>query len=203
MAQMRRRAPSISVDTKKKEVLGNLKNPANRIGRRAGQWKWTCTIFRNRSWARRCLTACTTLRRMKRGYRWGSVTTRRSSPWRRSGDGGSGWVAKSGRQVQSVARDNRQRGTTVRKGRLWKVELQKLADETGSELLKSATTHRERANGTRSNTRLFCHITRNWAGEPLENVEVVVESIGRTTTETGLEVHAWLDENIYEKGRKE
>jgi hypothetical protein len=49
---------------------------------------------------------------------------------------------------------------------------------------------------------LFCHITRNWQGRPLETAEVVVESINHTTTETGLEVHAWLDESMYEKGRK-
>ena len=50
--------------------------------------------------------------------------------------------------------------------------------------------------------RLFCHITRNWQGVPLETLEVVVESIGHTTTAAGLEVHAWLDEGTYEKGRK-
>ena len=50
--------------------------------------------------------------------------------------------------------------------------------------------------------RVFCHITRNWRGVPLETLEVVVESIGATTTATGLEVHAWLDEGTYETGRK-
>ena len=50
--------------------------------------------------------------------------------------------------------------------------------------------------------RLFCHITRNWRGRPLETVEVVVESIGATTTEAGLEVHAWLDESAYKTGRE-
>ncbi len=51
-------------------------------------------------------------------------------------------------------------------------------------------------------TALFCHITQNWRGTPLETLEVVVESIGATTTATGLEVHAWLDQQTYEKGRK-
>ena len=50
--------------------------------------------------------------------------------------------------------------------------------------------------------RVFCHITRSWQGVPLENLEIVVESIGATTTKTGLEVHAWLDEKDYVKGRK-
>ncbi len=42
--------------------------------------------------------------------------------------------------------------------------------------------------------RLFCHITRNWQGVPLETLEVVVNLIGSTRTREGLEVHAWLDE---------
>ena len=50
--------------------------------------------------------------------------------------------------------------------------------------------------------QLFCHITRNWRGMPLETLEVVVNLIGSTTTEEGLEVHAWLDGQKYEKGRK-
>lgn len=50
--------------------------------------------------------------------------------------------------------------------------------------------------------RPFCHITRDRAGEPLETAEVVVESVARTTTGTGLEVHARSDEKTYAKGRK-
>lgn len=50
--------------------------------------------------------------------------------------------------------------------------------------------------------RLFCHITRNWQGVPLETLEIVVELIGATKTKQGLEVHAWLDAKKYEKGRK-
>jgi hypothetical protein len=50
--------------------------------------------------------------------------------------------------------------------------------------------------------RLFCHITRNWQGVPLETHEIVVNLIGSTTTGEGLEVHAWLDAKLYQKGRK-
>lgn len=49
---------------------------------------------------------------------------------------------------------------------------------------------------------MFCHITRNWQGVPLETYEIVVQLIGSTKTEEGLEVHAWLDEQEYEKSRK-
>ena len=50
--------------------------------------------------------------------------------------------------------------------------------------------------------RLFCHITGNWRGVPLETLEVVVTLIGSTRTKKGLEVHAWLDANKYDKGHK-
>jgi Rhodopirellula transposase DDE domain len=50
--------------------------------------------------------------------------------------------------------------------------------------------------------RLFCHITRNWRGVPLEILEIVVNLISATKTETGLEIHAWLDENNYLKGKQ-
>ena len=46
--------------------------------------------------------------------------------------------------------------------------------------------------------RLFCHITRNWQGIPLEALEIVVNLIGSTRTKEGLEVHAWLDGSKYD-----
>jgi hypothetical protein len=49
--------------------------------------------------------------------------------------------------------------------------------------------------------RLFCHITRNWQGVPLETLEIVVNLIGSTRTKEGLEVHAWLDERQYQKAK--
>lgn len=49
--------------------------------------------------------------------------------------------------------------------------------------------------------RLFCHITRNWQGVPLETMEIVVNLIGSTRTKEGLEVHAWLDEKKYQKAK--
>ena len=49
--------------------------------------------------------------------------------------------------------------------------------------------------------RLFCHITRNWQGVPLETLEVVISLIGSTHTKEGLEVHAWLDEKVYQKAK--
>ncbi len=92
-------------------------------------------------------------------------------------------------------------GSNSYRYRLWKAELAALAAETG---LSVTVCHFPPGTSkwNKIEHRLFCHITRNWQGTPLETLEVVVESIGATTTEAGLEVHAWLDEGTYEKGRK-
>jgi hypothetical protein len=50
--------------------------------------------------------------------------------------------------------------------------------------------------------RLFCHITQNWRGRPLESRTAVVELIAATTTKTGLKVECVLDKRTYEKGIK-
>ena len=47
---------------------------------------------------------------------------------------------------------------------------------------------------------MFCHITQNWRGQPLESRATVIELIGRTTTKAGLKVECALDERTYEKG---
>jgi hypothetical protein len=47
---------------------------------------------------------------------------------------------------------------------------------------------------------MFCHITQNWRGQPLESRLAVVELIGATTTKTGLTVECAIDERTYEKG---
>ena len=50
--------------------------------------------------------------------------------------------------------------------------------------------------------RMFCHITENWRGRPLESVQTIVSLIGSTTTSTGLRIKAAIDRNHYEKGIK-
>jgi len=85
--------------------------------------------------------------------------------------------------------------------RLWRVQLQKLADELGMTIqvchLPPGT-----SKWNKIEHRLFCHITQNWRGRPLLSREVVVNLIGNTTTEEGLRIQAKLDENIYEAGIK-
>ncbi len=80
--------------------------------------------------------------------------------------------------------------------RLWKVELQRLATEAG---LQVTVCHLPPGTSkwNKIEHRLFAHISMNWRGRPLVSHEVVVELIGATTTETGLRVQAELDPGVY------
>jgi transposase len=84
--------------------------------------------------------------------------------------------------------------------RLWKLELQKLADETGLEI---AVCHFPPGTSkwNKIEHRLFSAITQNWRGKPLVSHEVVVNLIGATTTRTGLQVRSELDTSRYPAGR--
>lgn len=87
------------------------------------------------------------------------------------------------------------------RGRLWKWELQKLAKELG---LTWQVCHFPPGTSkwNKIEHRLFSQITQNWRGKPLVSREVVVNLIANTTTTTGLEVKAALDEGQYPKGIK-
>ena len=83
--------------------------------------------------------------------------------------------------------------------RLWKLELQKLADETGLEIsichLPPGT-----SKWNKIEHRLFSAITQNWRGKPLVSHEVIVKLIAATTTRTGLRVRSALDTGDYPAG---
>jgi hypothetical protein len=87
-------------------------------------------------------------------------------------------------------------GSNGNRVRLWKVELQRLADETGIEIgvchLPPGT-----SKWNRIEHRLFSYITINWRGKPLHSLQTVVNLIAATTTSTGLEVYARLDDGTY------
>jgi hypothetical protein len=84
---------------------------------------------------------------------------------------------------------------------LWKVELQRFADETG---LSISVCHFPPGTSkwNKIEHRMFCPITEDWRGRPLVGREVVVNLIGPTTTETGLSVRSALDERSYPTGRE-
>ncbi len=83
--------------------------------------------------------------------------------------------------------------------RLWKIELQKLADATGLEI---AVCHLPPGTSkwNKIEHRLFSYISQNWRGKPLISHEVIVNLIAATTTKTGLKVRCQLDTQSYPKG---
>lgn len=92
-------------------------------------------------------------------------------------------------------------GSNGSRVRLFKVELQKLADEIG---LPLQVCHYPPGTSkwNKIEHKLFCHITQTWRGKPLINRETVVELIASTTTKTGLTVRCVLDTASYPKGIK-
>jgi hypothetical protein len=115
------------------------------------------------------------------------------------------WLGRMGRQRYPKARELTITadcgGSNGARVRLWKVELQKLADETRLVL----HVHHYPPGTSKWNKiehRMFCHITQNWRGRPLTDRLAIVELIGATTTKAGLKVECVLDTRTYEKGIK-
>ena len=92
-------------------------------------------------------------------------------------------------------------GSNSARARLWKAELQRLADETG---LRMAVSHLPPGTSkwNKIEHRMFCHITANWRGRPLLSREVIVSLIGDTRSSTGLRIQAVLDAGQYPVGIK-
>jgi transposase len=92
-------------------------------------------------------------------------------------------------------------GSNGSRVRLWKVELQRLANELS---LSIHVCHYPPGTSKWNpiEHRMFCHISHNWRGQPLCSREVVVNLMNSTTTKTGLRILACLDERVYEKGKK-
>ena len=92
-------------------------------------------------------------------------------------------------------------GSNASRNRLWKVELQRLANETG---LTMQVCHFPPGTSkwNKIEHRMFCHITENWRGQPLTDQAVIVNLIGHTTTAAGLTIQAELDQGSYPTGIK-
>ncbi len=92
-------------------------------------------------------------------------------------------------------------GSNGHRTRLWKLELQQLVDEIG---VPVTVCHYPPGTSkwNKIEHRLFSFITLNWRGKPLRTYQTVVSLIAATTTETGLDVRCQLDDSTYEKGRK-
>ena len=200
-ARRRRGEPAISVDTKKKEVLGNLKNPGRTYRPKGDPPKVKTHDFPDPELGKAVPYGVYDIHRNEAGVSVGishDTAEFAVGSIRR-------WWEKLGRKryggVKRILVTADSGGSNGSRCRLWKAELQEWADETGL-IVEVCHYPPGTSKWNKIEHRLFCHITKNWQGTPLETLEIVVESIGATTTETGLEVHAWLDEGTYEKGRK-
>ena len=200
-ARRRRCEPAISVDTKKKEVLGNLKNAGKSYRPKGDPLEVKTHDFPDPELGKAVPYGVYDIHGDEAGVSVGishDTAEFAVGAIRR-------WWDKLGRKRYGRAKrilvTADSGGSNGSRNRLWKVELQKWADETGL-IVEVCHYPPGTSKWNKIEHRLFCHITRNWRGTPLETLEVVVESIGATTTSTGLEVHAWLDGGTYEKGRK-
>ena len=201
MARHRRGEPAVSVDTKKKEPLGNLKNPGRSYRPHGKPVEVKMHDFPDPKLGKAVPYGVYDIGENQAGVSVGI-----------SHDTAEFAVAAIRRWWRKLGRNNYLKakrllitadsgGSNGPRNRLWKLKLQQFADETGL-ILEVCHYPPGTSKWNKIEHRLFCHITRNWQGEPLETFDIVVELIGNTRTSEGLEVHAWLDEATYQKGIK-
>ena len=193
--------PVISVDTKKKELVGNYRNGGTDYRPKGDPNRVKVHDFEDKNLGK---VAPYGVYDIAANSGWVSVgITHDTAEFAVSAI--RTWLEKMGRRrypkAQELTITADCGGSNGARVRLWKVELQKLADETGL-----AIKVRHYPPGTskwnKIEHRMFCHITQNWRSRPLTDRAAVVELIAATTTKTGLKIESALDTRTYEKGIK-
>ena len=200
-ALMKRGQPVISVDTKKKELVGNFKN---------GGREW-------RPHAKPLEVRVHDFQELKLGkvIPYGVYDVAKNEAWVSVGidhdtaefaaEAIRRWWTRMGKKRYPEATElfitADGGGSNGYRVRLWKVALQAFVNETG---LRVHVCHFPPGTSkwNKIEHRMFAHISMNWRGKPLTSHEVIVNLIGATTTTTGLRIAAELDTNTYEKGTK-
>lgn len=200
-SQGRSAQPAISVDTKKKEVLGKLKNPGSVYRKLQDPIKVATHDFPDKKLGKAIPYGVYDMQLDEAGVTVGishDTAEFAVAAIRR-------WWKKLGKKryprAKRILVTADSGGSNSPRTRLWRVELQKLANETGM-IIELCHYPPGTSKWNKIEHKLFCHITRNWRGVPLETLEIVVNLISNTKTATGLEVHAWLDENTYPKAKE-
>jgi Rhodopirellula transposase DDE domain len=193
--------PAISVDTKKKELVGNFANQGRQWRRKGTGERVKGHDFPDPS--------------VPRAYPYGIYDLRHNRGFVNVGTDHDtatfavasirGWWHYEGRRLYAgapellITADGG--GSNGYRLRLWKWELQHLADQTG---LTISVCHFPPGTSkwNKVEHRLFSFITSNWRGEPLRDYETVVHLIASTTTAKGLKVNCRLDHRSYATGRK-
>jgi hypothetical protein len=194
-------APVISVDTKKKELVGDFSNAG-----REWQPKGEPVPVRVHDFVDATLGKVIPygVYDLARNTGWVTVGVDHDTP-EFAANAISQWWSYMGRRAYPNAKEllitADGGGSNSARSRLWKVELQRLADRTG---LTIGVSHFPPGTSkwNKIEHRLFCHITENWRGRPLTDRETVVQLIGSVRTSTGLKVKARLDTRQYPTGIK-
>ena len=188
--------PVISVDTKKKELVGDFKN-AGREWRPKGEPELVRTHdFKDKQLGKAIPYGVSDI---AANQGWVNVGVDHDTAQFAVNSIRSWWAHlgaqryPDARRLQITADCGGSNGNRLR---LWKVELQKLANETGLEIRVSHFPPGT-SKWNRIEHRLFSYITINRRGKPLHNLETIINLIAATTTSTGLEVYARLDDGSY------
>ena len=197
----RRGQPVVSVDTKKKELIGDFKNGGREWRPQGSPEPVRTHDFRDKDLG---IGIPYGVYDLTRNHGWVSVgidhdTAEFATETLRRWWQDMGSLAYADAEQLLITADGG--GSNGSRSRLWKVCLQKLADTLG---LKISVCHFPPGTSkwNKIEHRMFCHITQNWRGRPLLSRAVVVSLIGNTTTRTGLRVKAELDANHYATGIK-
>lgn len=192
--------PVISVDTKKKEPLGNMKNPGRTYEQKGEPRNVKTHDFPDKALGKAVPYGVYDVTHNEAGVTVGvshDTAEFAAAAIRR-------WWERLGRtrypRAKRLLITADCGGSNSPRTRLWRWAVQQFANRTG---LKIELCHYPPGTSkwNKIEHRLFCHITRNWQGVPLETHEIVVNLIGSTATTAGLEVHAWLDSSEYEKSK--
>ncbi len=198
-ALLQRRQPVISVDTKKKELVGNFRNAGREWQPMGTPAEVLVHDFPGDATAKAIPYG---VYDMGRNEAWVSIGRHHDTPafavasirhWWRS----MGRKAYPRAKQLFITADSG--GSNGYRSKAWKLELQKFADQTN---LRVRVSHFPPGTSkwNKIEHRLFCHITQNWRGKPLATLETLVQLIGHTRTDTGLRVRAKLDNRRYPTG---
>jgi hypothetical protein len=191
--------PVVSVDTKKKELVGDFKNAGKEWQPKATPERVLVHDFPDDATGKAIPYG---VYDMARNEAYVSVGRDHDTPAFAVASIRQWWVTM-GRKAYPDATElfitADAGGSNGYRARAWKVELQDLADELG---LRIRVSHFPPGTSkwNKIEHRVFCHITSNWRGKPLRTFETVVQLIGNTRTATGLRVKAKLDKGTYPKG---
>jgi hypothetical protein len=193
--------PVVSVDAKKKELIGDFRNSGREWRRRGHPEQVRAKDFLDKHLGKAIPEGVYDL---SRNEGWVSVGVDHDTAafaaeslrrwWQEMGS-----AAYPGARRLLVTTDAG--GSNGYRSRLWKVALQGLADDLG---LRISVCHFPPGTSkwNKIEHRMFCYITKNWRGKPLRSRAVVVNLIGNTTTKTGLRIEAELNTNAYKTGIK-